>query len=95
VVRCYVVTVSDTRTDETDTGGRAIVDLPTPPAIRSGKTIVRDDADCAEHRGASAGECRRDAIITTGGTGIRRATPPTSDCRDLKNSSTGSASCSA
>ena len=26
-VGCYVVTVSDTRTEETDTGGRAIVEL--------------------------------------------------------------------
>ena len=26
-VRCFVITVSDTRTDETDTGGRAIVHL--------------------------------------------------------------------
>src|SRR5215510_10159555 len=26
-VRCYIVTVSDTRTEETDTSGRAIADL--------------------------------------------------------------------
>ena len=26
-VRCYVVTISDTRTEETDAGGQAIIDL--------------------------------------------------------------------
>ena len=39
-VRCFVVTVSDTRTEETDTSGRAIADLLTAaghasPAARS------------------------------------------------------------
>ncbi len=31
-VRCHVITVSDTRTEETDTGGRAIIELELPPA---------------------------------------------------------------
>jgi len=72
VVRCYVVTVSDTRTDETDTGGRAIVDLLHAAGHQvAGKTIVKDDApivrSTVERQLANAGV---DAIITTGGTGI-------------------------
>ena len=72
VVRCYVVTVSDTRTDDTDTGGRAIVDLLHAAGHQvAGKTIVKDDApivrSTVERQLANAGV---DAIITTGGTGI-------------------------
>ena len=72
VVRCYVVTVSDSRTDDTDTGGRAIVDLLHAAGHQvAGKTIVKDDApivrSTVERQLANAGI---DAIITTGGTGI-------------------------
>ena len=72
VVRCYVVTVSDTRTDDTDTGGRAIVDLLHAAGHQvAGKTIVKDDApivrSTVERQLANAGV---DAIITPGGTGI-------------------------
>src|SRR5262249_25337629 len=45
-VRCSIITVSDTRTDETDTSGRAIADLLASAghAIVS-RAIVKDDAD--------------------------------------------------
>src|SRR5437867_788725 len=71
-VRCFVVTVSDTRTDETDTGGRAIVDLLTAAGhIVRGRTIVEDDPDLV--RGTierQLADPDLQAIITTGGTGI-------------------------
>jgi molybdenum cofactor biosynthesis protein B len=72
IVRCAVVTVSDTRTLETDTGGQTIVDLlaraghevverqivpDEPDAIRPLLTALRDRDDV-------------DAVLVTGGTGI-------------------------
>lgn len=71
-VRCYVVTVSDTRTEETDTSGRAIVELLRRSGhTLTGRVIVRDDAalvrDTIARQLASADV---DVIITTGGTGI-------------------------
>ncbi|OHB86174.1 MAG: molybdenum cofactor biosynthesis protein [Planctomycetes bacterium RBG_16_64_12] len=72
VVRCVVITVSDTRTRETDTGGQTIVDLLTgagheildrhlvpdePGPMRELLTILRDRGDV-------------DAILMTGGTGL-------------------------
>jgi molybdopterin adenylyltransferase len=71
-VRCFVVTISDSRTEETDTSGRAIVDL-LQDAGHSiiGRAIVKDDADVVrgtiERHLANAAV---QAIITTGGTGI-------------------------
>jgi molybdenum cofactor biosynthesis protein B len=71
-VRCYVITVSDTRTEETDTSGRAIADL--LRAARHevvGQTIVKDDQD--DVRGALARHLANpdvQVIITTGGTGV-------------------------
>jgi molybdopterin adenylyltransferase len=71
-VRCFVITVSDTRTEDTDTGGRAIVELlqAAGHAI-TGRTIVKDDPDLVR------GTIERllanpdvQVIITTGGTGI-------------------------
>ena len=71
-VGCYVITVSDTRTVETDTGGRAIEDL-----LRAaghtlvGRTIVRDDPDLVRMTiGAQLANPDVQVIITTGGTGI-------------------------
>ena len=71
-ISCFVLTVSDTRTADTDTSGRAIREL----IERSGHAvsahaIVRDEpahvrAAVLEHVGDSATQ----AIITTGGTGI-------------------------
>ena len=72
VVHCYVVTISDTRTDETDTGGRAIVDLLSEGGHEVlGKTIVPDDPERVRQAvEAQLANDRVQAIITTGGTGI-------------------------
>ena len=71
-VRCYVVTVSDTRTMDTDLSGRAIADLLQAAGhVVLGRTIVRDDVDLV--RGTMERELANpqvQAIITTGGTGI-------------------------
>ena len=71
-VRCFIVTVSDTRTEATDTSGRAIAALLNAAGHAvTGHTIVRDDAelvrDVVVRQLANADV---DAIITTGGTGI-------------------------
>lgn len=71
-VRCFVVTVSDTRTDATDTSGRAIADLLTAAGHHlAGRTIVKDDPSLVRRtieQQLANGEV--DAVITTGGTGI-------------------------
>ena len=71
-VRCFVLTFSDTRTEDTDASGRAIVELLTAAGhVAAGRAIVKDEADlmhdAVERQLASPGV---DAIITTGGTGI-------------------------
>ena len=71
-VSCFVLTVSDTRTEDDDTGGQAIRDLLEMSGHTiSGHAIVRDDADAVT---TTVGNCLNDAatqvIITTGGTGI-------------------------
>jgi molybdenum cofactor biosynthesis protein B len=71
-VRCYVLTISDTRTPATDTSGRAIAELLESAGHEvSGRGIVKDDPDAI--RSAIAGQLDAAAaqvIITTGGTGI-------------------------
>lgn len=71
-VRCYVLTVSDSRTEETDAGGRAIVELLTSAGHEVvDRRIVKDEPD--QVRAAVALQFaheRVQAIITTGGTGI-------------------------
>ena len=71
-VTVHVITVSDTRTTETDTGGRAIADLLAAAGhVVSGRTILRDEP--AEVRATVASlvaDPSVDAVITTGGTGI-------------------------
>jgi molybdenum cofactor biosynthesis protein B len=71
-VRCYVVTVSDTRTEATDTSGKAIADLLAAAGHQIvGRTIVKDDAALVKQtieRRLSSGDV--DVVITTGGTGI-------------------------
>jgi molybdopterin adenylyltransferase len=71
-VRAFVLTISDTRNEQTDTGGRAIVDL-----LNSGghhvaaRLIVKDEPSVVAERvrqTARSGEV--DVVITTGGTGI-------------------------
>ena len=71
-VGCYVITVSDTRTDATDTGGRAIAELLTAAGHEIvGRTIVTDDADLLRDAiGRQLANPTVQAIITTGGTGI-------------------------
>ena len=71
-VRCFVLTVSDTRTLQTDTGGRAIADLLSAAGHPvTGRALVRDDpaaVRAAIERQLALGEA--DVILTTGGTGI-------------------------
>jgi molybdenum cofactor biosynthesis protein B len=71
-VRCFIVTVSDTRTEATDTSGRAIAELLTAAGHTvAGRTIVKDDAELV--RGTLQRQLASvdvQAIITTGGTGI-------------------------
>ena len=71
-VACYIVTVSDTRTMETDTGGRAIEDLLRAASHTVlGREIVSDDPELV--RGAIERQLANpdvQVIITTGGTGI-------------------------
>jgi molybdenum cofactor biosynthesis protein B len=71
-VRCFIVTVSDTRTAATDTSGRAIADLLTAAGhVVAGRAIVPDTIELVretlERQLASADV---QAIITTGGTGL-------------------------
>jgi molybdopterin adenylyltransferase len=71
-VACFVLTVSDTRTAETDTSGRAIRELLEQGGHRvSGHAIVRDEPSQVRERVLA--QCANGAtqvIITTGGTGI-------------------------
>src|SRR4051812_15712582 len=71
-VRCYIITVSDTRTESNDTSGDAIVDLLTAAGHHvAGRVIVRDDAALVRatvERHLASDDV--DAIISTGGTGI-------------------------
>jgi molybdenum cofactor biosynthesis protein B len=71
-IGCFVLTVSDTRTPETDTSGQAIRELIVRAGHAvSGHTIVRDEpADVAALVRARAGDPATQVIITTGGTGI-------------------------
>ena len=73
-VRCYVITVSDTRTTETDTGGRAVVELLTAGGhMVVGRRIIKDEpAEVAALVALNADSDHVDVIITTGGTGITR-----------------------
>jgi molybdenum cofactor biosynthesis protein B len=71
-VSCFVLTVSDTRTDATDTGGQAIRDLLEASGHTiAGHAIVRDDPDAVTRTvsGCLADQSTQ-VIITTGGTGI-------------------------
>ncbi|HXH07217.1 MAG TPA: molybdenum cofactor biosynthesis protein B [Vicinamibacterales bacterium] len=71
-VRCFVLTISDTRTEATDTSGRAIAELLTAAGHAvTARRIVRDDPDEVTLqlvRELQSGEAQ--VIITTGGTGI-------------------------
>src|SRR5262245_12364873 len=71
-VSCYVITVSDTRTEATDASGRTIIDLLTAAGHKvTGRSIVKDDAALVRagiERQLASPDVQ--VIITTGGTGI-------------------------
>jgi molybdopterin adenylyltransferase len=71
-VCCFIVTISDTRTPESDISGKAIADLLIGAGHKvSGRTIVKDDADLVRatiERHLAGPDVQ--VIITTGGTGI-------------------------
>jgi molybdenum cofactor biosynthesis protein B len=71
-VRCFIVTVSDTRTIDTDTSGRAIADMLQAAGHHvAGRAVVKDDAvlvRAAIERQLAAPDVQ--VVITTGGTGI-------------------------
>jgi molybdopterin adenylyltransferase len=69
-VRCFVLTVSDSRTEATDSGGDTIVEaLQSAGHELAGRRIVRDDPD--DVRDVVVSEAPKvDVVITTGGTGI-------------------------
>jgi molybdenum cofactor biosynthesis protein B len=71
-VRCYVLTVSDTRTPDTDTGGAAIRELLEAAGHSvSAHDIVRDEPrDVAARVSERLADAGTQVIITTGGTGI-------------------------
>jgi molybdenum cofactor biosynthesis protein B len=71
-VRCAVITVSDTRTLETDRGGKLVVDLLAAGAHQvTERVIVRDDPREIEPMLFKlADPAATDAVLITGGTGI-------------------------
>src|SRR2546427_501642 len=71
-VACWALTVSDTKTPETDTSGALIRELLHGAGHRViGATIVRDEpADVQRVVREACGDDRVQAVIVTGGTGI-------------------------
>jgi molybdenum cofactor biosynthesis protein B len=71
-VSCFVLTVSDTRTEETDTSGRAIEEMLRESGHDvAGRVVVKDDpADVARLVSDQLENVDVQVIITTGGTGI-------------------------
>ncbi len=73
-IRCFVLTVSDTRTRANDTSGDAIASMLIEAGHQVvGRTIVKDDPQQVREtirRELSSRADGADAIITTGGTGI-------------------------
>ncbi len=71
-VRCYVLTISDTRTPANDTGGQAIVELLEANGHEvSGRSIVKDDPDAIRSTLLTQlDNSATQVIVTTGGTGI-------------------------
>ena len=71
-VRCFILTVSDSRTEGTDTSGRAISEL----LVNAGHTIiaraiVKDEpGDVMQAVSEQLANDDVDAIVTTGGTGL-------------------------
>ena len=71
-VACYVLTVSDSRTPETDGGGRAIRELLEAAGHSvTGHAIVKDEpSQVTSVVRAQLADARTQVILTTGGTGI-------------------------
>jgi molybdenum cofactor biosynthesis protein B len=71
-VSCFVLTVSDTRTLETETSGRAIAELLQAAGHEVvDRQVVRDEpADVTRIVAAEIAAGRARVVITTGGTGI-------------------------
>ena len=71
-IRCFVLTVSDTRTEATDTSGRAIADLLAAAGhVVVGRAIVIDEPDQVRDQvRPQLANPDVQVIITTGGTGI-------------------------
>jgi molybdenum cofactor biosynthesis protein B len=69
-VRCFVLTISDTRTEATDTSGDAIAALLTADGHDlAGRALVKDNPD-AVRQALTRQADTVDVVITTGGTGI-------------------------
>src|SRR5437016_14000675 len=77
-VACWVLTVSDTKTPETDTSGALIRELLHGAGHRViGATIVRDEpADVQRVVREACGDDRVQAVNVTGGTGITSRDAP-------------------
>lgn len=73
-VRCAVLTVSDTRTMETDEGGRTLIRLLEAAGhATTQRAIVRDEPSAIRAAiEAWVGDEAIDAVVSTGGTGIAR-----------------------
>lgn len=73
-VPCYVLTISDTRTLETETSGRTIADLLLAAGHTVvGRAVVKDEPSDVRRLVAEALQAgAAQAIITTGGTGIAK-----------------------
>jgi len=71
-VRCFVLTVSDTRTEATDTGGAVIRELlESAGHVVAGAAIVRDDPEAVTATvSRQLADAATQVIVTTGGTGI-------------------------
>ncbi|MGH9552341.1 MAG: MogA/MoaB family molybdenum cofactor biosynthesis protein, partial [Terriglobales bacterium] len=70
-LRCAVITVSDTRTPETDTGGKAVADYLTAAGYNVvSKEIIPDEPDRMRPLVGSFAEREDiDVVLLTGGTG--------------------------
>ena len=71
-VSCFVVTISDTRSDATDTSGRAIREMLTAAGHEVlGSTIVKDEpVDVLRVVSEQVANPNVHVVITTGGTGL-------------------------
>lgn len=69
-VRCFVLTISDTRTAQTDISGDTIVGLLANAGhVIASRALVRDDPAAVSHA-IRANVAAADVVITTGGTGV-------------------------